>query len=181
MLGLEQERWLDAGLAATRARWNVLAQGVMFAPLNQRNRQGEVGYWTDGWDGNPAARRRLLQRLHETRAANPVVLSGDIHSFWASDLRLDPYDPRSPLVATEFVGTSITSLPPPYETFKAMADATPHVRFFESRQRGYAVAELTAGRMTTRFRGIADPTDRNAAAATLATFTLEDGRPGIPA
>jgi alkaline phosphatase D len=181
MLGLEQERWLDAGLGATRARWNLLSQGVMFAPLNQRNRQGEIAYWTDGWDSNPAARLRLLRRLHETRAANPVVLSGDIHCFFANDLHLDPYDPRSPLVATEFVGTSITSLPPPYEPFKAMAEATPHVRFFESRFRGYAVAELTAGRMTTRFRTIADPKDRNAAAATLASFTVEDGRPGIQA
>jgi alkaline phosphatase D len=179
MLGPEQERWVGDGLARTAARWNLLAQGVMFAPLNQRDRQGNVAYWTDGWDGWSASRARLLRSLHETRAANPVVLSGDIHSFWANDLHLDPYDPRTPLVASEFVSTSITSLPPPYEPFAAMAKATPHVRFFESRFRGYVVAEVTPGRMTTAFRSISDPKDRNATLSTLATFTVENRRPGV--
>ena len=40
---------------------------------------------------------------------NPVVLTGDIHSNWVNDLRVDDRKPESPVVATEFVGTSISS------------------------------------------------------------------------
>jgi alkaline phosphatase D len=41
--------------------------------------------------------------------ASPVVIGGDIHSFWVTDLKTDFRDPASPTVATEFVGTSVTS------------------------------------------------------------------------
>ena len=40
---------------------------------------------------------------------NPVVLGGDVHSFNVNHLKLDFDDPASPVVASEFVGTSITS------------------------------------------------------------------------
>jgi alkaline phosphatase D len=179
MLGAAQERWLHHGLGESTARWNVLAQGVIMAELNQYDRQGVLGHWTDAWDGYPAARTRLLRRLWEARTENPVVVSGDIHSFWANDLKLDFDEPRSPVVATEFVGTSITSLPPPYEAFSGFARATPHVRYFESRSRGYVRAEVTPERMTTEFRAISDPLDPAATASTLARFVVEDQRPGV--
>jgi hypothetical protein len=41
--------------------------------------------------------------------ANPVVLTGDNHSNWVNDLRVDDLQPKTRVVATEFVGTSISS------------------------------------------------------------------------
>ena len=38
-----------------------------------------------------------------------VALAGDIHSNWVNDLRVDDREMDAPVVATEFVGTSITS------------------------------------------------------------------------
>ena len=64
---------------------------------------------TDNWDGYPANRTRLLKRIQETQVSNPVVFSGDMHSFFANNLRVDFDDPNSPVVATEFVGTSISA------------------------------------------------------------------------
>src|SRR5262249_39701624 len=115
MLGFAQESWLHQGLAASQARWNVIAQDVLMAQLRVKQKDDSFGYWTDDWDGYPANRTRLLHFLHERRVANPVVVGGDIHCFFANDLKLDFDDPGSPVVATEFVGTSISSNGPPYE------------------------------------------------------------------
>jgi len=181
-LGAAQEKWLLDGLVRSRARWKLLAQDVLMAQLREKMPDGQVGFWTDDWNGYPANRSHLLQTLHEHRVRNAVVLSGDIHSFWANDLKLDFDAPRSPTVASELVGTSITSYPPPYEKFAAFLPDNPHVRFFDSRVRGYMVSELEPQRLTTRFRAISDPQDRDAKLTTLATFAIEDGKPGpVPA
>jgi alkaline phosphatase D len=178
MLGPDQERWLLIGLARSRARWNVIAQQQLMAELRQRTPTGAEAYWTDGWDGYAAARGRILSHLATRRVANPVVIGGDIHSFWVTDLKTDFRDPASPTVATEFVGTSVTSLGVPYESFAAVLPDNPHVRFFESRFRGYVRCEVTPDRWTTDLRVLDDVRDPRARARTLATFLVENGRPG---
>ena len=42
MLGPEQEQWVLAGLDASTARWNVLAQSVQMAELEQGPDDGEL-------------------------------------------------------------------------------------------------------------------------------------------
>jgi len=179
MLGLAQENWLGIGLARSKARWNVIAQDVLMAQLRQRMPSGDFGFWTDDWDGFPASRRRLLQRIAQTRVSNPVVVGGDIHAFFANDLRVDFDDPKSPVVATEFVGTSVSSSGPPYDVMAATLPDNPHVRFFESRKRGYVSVDVDARHMTTRLRAISDVADPKASVSTLKTFAVESGRPGV--
>ena len=178
MIGAEQEAWLLDGLARSRTRWNVIAQDVLMAQLRQRSGDGTVAFWTDAWDGYPASRTRLLQHLRDRSVRNPVVLSGDIHSFWTNDLLLDFDDSRSPVVATEFVGTSVSSHGPSYATFARYLPDNPHVQFFESRRRGYVSVDLTRERMTTRYRVVSDAKDPQATVSTLRTFVVEDGRAG---
>jgi alkaline phosphatase D len=149
------------------------------AQLRQKNQSGTVGYWTDDWDGYPAGRRRLLARIAQTKVSNPVVIGGDIHSFFANDLRVDFDDPNSPVVATEFVGTSVTSVGPPYDLIAAVLPDNPHVCFFESRKRGYCSVDLDAKLMTTRMRALSDVTDPQASVSTLKTFAVESGRAGV--
>jgi alkaline phosphatase D len=81
-------------------------------------------------------------------------------------------------VATEFVGTSVTSLGVPYETFAAYLPDNPHVRFFESRLRGYVRCEVTPARWTTNLRVLDEVRDPKTNARTLAAFVVEPGRPG---
>ncbi len=178
MLGYAQENWLGLGLAQSKAKWNLIAQDVLMAQLRQKMPDGNFGFWTDDWDGFPASRRRLLQRIVQTRVPNPVVIGGDIHAFLANDLHLDFDDPKSPVVATEFVGTSISSSGPPYDVFAAALPDNPHVRFFESRQRGYVSVDVDARQMTTRLRAISDAADPKASVSTLKTFAVENGRAG---
>jgi len=140
---------------------------------------GNFGFWTDDWDGFPASRRRLLQRIAQTRVSNPVVVGGDIHAFFANDLRVDFDDPKSPVVATEFVGTSVSASGPSYDTFAAFLQDNPHVQFFESRKRGYVSVDVDAGQLTTRLRAISDVTDPKASVSTLKSFAVENGKPGV--
>ena len=179
MLGYAQENWLGLGLAQSKAKWNVIAQDVLMAQLRQKMPDGDFGFWTDDWDGFPASRRRLLQRVAQTRASNPVVIGGDIHAFLANDLRVDFDDLNSPVVATEFVGTSISSQGPPYQVIADVLPDNPHVRFFESRKRGYVSVDVDTRQMTTKLRVISDVTDPKAGVSTLKTFAVENGRPGV--
>jgi alkaline phosphatase D len=178
MVGLEQEKWLFGGLARSQSRWNIMAQDVLMARLREKTSTDEAGYWTDDWDGYPASRGRLLQHIHDSKVRNPVVLSGDIHSFWTNDLILDFDDPRSPVVATELVGTSVSSPGPNYEQFSKFIPANPHVKFFDSRVRGYVAVDVSPKRMDIEYRAISDVANPDATVATIKTFVVEDGRPG---
>lgn len=60
-------------------------------------------YWNDAWDGYPLARARLLSDVVRTKVSNPVFVTGDWHSTFVNDLKVDFKDPASPTVATEFV------------------------------------------------------------------------------
>jgi alkaline phosphatase D len=179
MIGFAQESWLGLGLAKSKAKWNVIAQDVLMAQLRQKMPDGNFGFWTDDWDGFPASRKRLLARIAQTRVSNPVVIGGDIHAFFANDLRVDFDDPKSPVVATEIVGTSVSSAGPPYDLMAAALPDNPHVRFFESRKRGYVSVDVDAQQMTTRLRVVSEVTDPMASVSTLKSFAIESGKPGV--
>jgi alkaline phosphatase D len=97
MLGNVQHQWLAQGLTSSPARWNILAQQTLMAQNSQLpvNKEIDGRFWTDGWDGYPMARQQLFDTLHASRAGNPLVLSGDVHSFFACELNRNPARPRS--------------------------------------------------------------------------------------
>jgi len=177
--GAAQEAWLYDQFRHPSGRWTLLAQQQLMAELKERLGDGKISHWTEDWNGFPAARRRLLQAVADSGTPNPVVLGGDIHSFWASDLKIDFDDPKAPTVATEFVGTSVTSPGPPYGRFSRWLPDNPHIQFFDSRRRGYASAKLRPDRMEVAFRAISDVTQPDANVSTLQHFAVEAGRPGI--
>jgi alkaline phosphatase D len=177
MLGRAQERWLEDALRESHSRWNLLAQQTRMAQFDQKPGPGRRA-WTDGWDGYPAARRRLLEFLAAQRIANPVVLGGDVHLFNVCDLKPDFDDPASPVVASEFVGTSITSQAPSQERLNRLLPDNPHMKLLDSRYRGYVRAEVTAKSFRADLRAMASVSERDAQCSTLATFVVEDGRPG---
>jgi alkaline phosphatase D len=177
-LGAEQEKWLFEGFRQSDAAWNIIAQEQLIAQLRQKDSAGGWGYWTDGWDAFPAARQRMLDAVATTRVRNPVFIGGDIHSYWTTDLKADFADPSSATVATEFIGTSITSDPPPREQILAVLPDNPHIRFFESQYRGYVSVDLNRDRMETRLKVISDRRDPQATVSTLKRFVVESGKPG---
>ncbi|HKZ04142.1 MAG TPA: alkaline phosphatase D family protein [Methylomirabilota bacterium] len=176
-LGPEQERWLFEGLAASGARWNVLAQQQLMAQLRRRTPWGTDVIWTDGWDGYAGERRRILAHLRDARVANPVVLGGDAHSYWVTDLKVD-FTESEPAIATEFVGTSISSAGPPIGTMLRAIAESPHVRYFEGERRGYTRCTVTPERWTTELQALDSVANPRSRIRTHASFVVESGRPG---
>ena len=176
MLGSAQEQWLDAALAGSRTRWNVIAQQTRMAQFDELAGPGRRA-WTDDWDGYPAARRRLLESL--AGKSNPVVIGGDIHCFNVNQLKLDFDDPASPAVAAELVGTSITSQAWPQERIDALRGDNPHLLFADSRYRGYVRVDVTPQRLHADLRGLDTVQMRDGKCSTIASFVVEDGHPGI--
>jgi alkaline phosphatase D len=177
MLGPEQEGWLRRQLAETRARWKVIGQQMLMAQLERKRGEGEA-WWSDGWDGYPAGRQRILSQVAEQKIENVVVIGGDIHSFWVADLKSDFGDPNSPTVATEFVGTSVTSEGVPYDVFNGFLPENPHIRFFESRERGYVLVDVSRELWRTDLRVVDTITQPEATARTLGAYIIERGKAG---
>jgi len=108
-----------------------------------------------------------------------VSVGGDIHSHWANELKPDFDDEKSPVVAAEFVGTSISSRGIPYASTVKALPLNPHVKFFDSRQRGYVRCEVTQKQWRTSYRVIERAAEADTPVRTLASFVLEDGRPNL--
>ena len=180
LTGAEQEKWLFEGLDRSKARWNVLAQQVVFTQHDWTAGE-ESAFNVDAWDGYVAARQRILDFLNQRRPSNPIVLTGDTHSSWVSDLLADFNNPGSPVVGTEFVGTSITSGFGASDRIEAALPESPWVKYFNGRQRGYVVCDLTRERWRSDYRLLPQsaptgPTvpDPNAPITTAASFELPD-------
>ena len=179
MMGTTQEKWLQEGLSNSTARWNVIAQQIYMAPFDRDPGPGEL-YSMDKWDGYTAARNRLMNFFADRQPSNPLVISGDNHNNWVFDLKRDFGDVKSPVVGTEFVGTSITTNGNGSEQKEEYVPAlagNPHVKFFNS-HRGYVRCRLTRAACTTDFRTIPYVDKPGASIRTRATFVVENGRPG---
>ena len=177
LLGFDQESWLYRGLRKTETRWNVIAQQLLFAPFDQ-GKGPDRGVYTDSWGGYQANRNRIIETIATRRPSNPVFIGGDIHSYWVTDIKRDPTDPDSETVATEFVGSSVTSPLDIYPAFEAALPRNPHVRYFEGARRGYCLVTVTPKAMRADLRSVIDVTRPDTASETLASFVVEDGRPG---
>lgn len=177
MLGAQQEQWLAARLATGGAAWTVLGQATLFGQRDFMPGPG-TQLWNDGWDGYPAARRRLVDALRESAAPNPVILGGDVHESWVGHVKADYARPDSANVGVEFCGTSISSRPTsaPEHLQNRWAD-NPHFVHADARHRGYGLAEFTPGRLEVALRVLDDVTRQDAQIATQARFVVEAGRP----
>jgi alkaline phosphatase D len=181
ILGARQAGWLKGQLLRSAGAWNVLAQQVMMGVVARARRPGDPpAYSMDQWPGYAYERMKLVEFLADRRVPNPVVLTGDIHSSWVNDLRVDDRRPESAVVATEFVGTSITSGgngPAEVKELDALLAANPGVKFHD-RRRGYVRCEVTPRSWTSEYRVAEDVRTPGAPLRTLGTFVVEEGRPG---
>ncbi len=184
MLGSEQEAWLAEGLRSSKARWNIIAQQTPMAQSSQVPvvRPADGRFWNDGWDGYPMARARLFDALSASGAANPIVLAGDVHTFYASELRRDfnrPVSSANPVVASEFCGTSVTSSSRPQARTEQFVAMNPHTKYGRSDKRGFMLMVVTPSATRASFIGLDDVRDAGTGAAALANFEVAAGRSGF--
>jgi alkaline phosphatase D len=178
MLGMAQEAWLAKAMGASTARWNLIVQQTRFTPDNYKYGFGGKAS-IDHWDAFPEARQRLLNTIRDQRVANPVILGGDVHLNWVANVHLDPYNVRSPLIASEFCGTSITSRNEgSQKKAEKHQDDNPHCLLVNKAKRGYGVLELNGEQAIVRLRVTDDVARLDSGISTLASFRVVNGKPG---
>ena len=102
-----------------------------------------------------------------------------MHAFYVADLKPDFDDPKSVVVATELVGTSVTSqFGRTQQAMDALRGENPHLRLANGARRGYVRVDVTPQRLSAELRTMRTVTQPRAEVDTLATFVVEDGRPG---
>lgn len=180
ILGGDQKQWLKESLQASQKTWNVLAQQVMMGLVGLPKKDGSRLYSMDQWPGYTHERLEMLQFIADAKVRNPVVLTGDIHSNWVNDLRVDDRDASTPVVATEFVGTSISSggngKKTPEFLDELLAD-NPCVKF-HNQQRGYVRCTITEKAWSSDYMVVEDITKPDSPAIKRASFVVESDHPG---
>jgi alkaline phosphatase D len=177
MVGSEQGLWLINNLIRSRAKWNVLAQQTMMAQYDYDPGEG-VSVNHDQWDGYSADRDRLFEFIKRHRPSNPIILGGDWHSSWVNDLKEYFNNPKSKTLATEFIGTSISSGCGWKNQVEAALSVNPHVKFFDGDYRGYVRFHVTHKSWQSDYRVVSSPSDPDAVASTLASFKVRNGKAG---
>lgn len=180
MMGDAQEKWFAKTMSTSSAHWNVVANQVMISQLAEPGPHGTI-FGTDKWDGYVAARKRLTDYLGSAKPRNPVFVTGDIHQTWVGDLKADFDLPSSAVVASEIVGTSITSKGDG-ETHAANAPqilaANPHI-CYENDHRGYFICEVNQKHMMSELRVAPMVSQPDSAVERAATFVIESDRKGV--
>lgn len=180
LMGARQRQWLYDGLDRSPAAWNAIAQQILMARVDLVPGP-DIGFSMDKWSGYEFERRSLLRHLHDHKTVNPVVLSGDFHRNFANNLIVDFDDLDSAVVASEFLGTSISSdgdgEDRPKKTDALLAE-NPFVKFFNG-ERGYVRCEVTPKTWRSDFRTVPYVSRRGAPLLTRASFIVESGRPEL--
>jgi alkaline phosphatase D len=177
MLGQAQEAWLDGAVRGARGRWTLFAQQTPMAEVIGGTAERPT-WWMDGWDGYPAARQRVLDGIARHKPGGPLVLGGDVHSFWVNDLPQRFGEDRAPAIATELVCSSITSDGPrPDRLHRAMV-RHPYVKHADGQHRGWLDLELTPKQATARLRAVSDVREPLATVSTLGTWAVDQEKPG---
>ena len=135
--------------------------------------------FTDGWDGYPQARARLLQTVADAQLSDVVMLGGDIHANVAAQLRVQPGDERSPVVATELVTTSVSTRGISARVMSQIQRDNPDIRHARSDERGYTLIDIRPDRLDARFLTTPHPARPDAKLALQGHWTVLQGVAGV--
>ncbi|GAB1406934.1 hypothetical protein MASR1M8_08530 [Thermomonas brevis] len=164
VLGEAQHAWLHEPMAASDARWKVVATSVSMTPMVVDLSDPALDapplfrrrfcLNVDQWDGFPLERRRLLQRLDA--AGGAVLLSGDIHAGFATQHTARTVEFTVPAVSSEtlhaMTAAGARNDPDTAESGQRMVEmlpallqaAAPEIRYVQTRRHGVGVAETDA-------------------------------------
>jgi alkaline phosphatase D len=119
--------------------------------------------------------------MQERAISNPVVLTGDIHSNWANELRVDDRLTDSAVVASEFVATSLSSggngkREPAY--LSELLANNPGVKF-HNEERGYIRCHVTPKSWQSDYVVVSDVMQPGGKCETYKSFVVENGNPKV--
>lgn len=180
MIGNDQERWLLDLFARRDSVWTVLGNQVQMMQI-QHKKAAEDVVNTDKWDGNAAARKRVLQGAAERQVSGLVAVTGDLHRAMAGNLLVDFDKPKARPVGAEFIATSISSDGDgsrAQSAGKRLIANNPHLRFYDGR-RGYLVCDFGPQRCEATFRAAEFVSKPGAPVSTIQRFTVDAKNSGL--
>ena len=197
MLGVPQRDWAIETINASTATWKLLASPLVVAQMvvdltgyTQLPDTFRKRYYfkTDQWDGFRSERRALLEAC---AVENLVVLSGDLHGFYAAELHADFDAPATPL-AVEYAVSAISAatidiqldaviaanpflealdlgkLVPEFDN--NLRATNPHILHADSVHNGFAIIEVGAQAVDVRFVTVGNVTSPSRGATTETAF-----------
>lgn len=163
---------------------------LVFSRLNESEAYGNANPFDyDAWDGYLANRNRTFQTLYDNKIDNNIVIAGDSHANWVSDLVWlgeNEYDPSTGKgsIGVEFAGTAVSS-PSPRGQNITIASANNRstylladnreLQWSELYYRGYFELHVSQKAVEANFFGIPTLRTRNSEEISLANFTVLSG------
>ncbi|KAF1812101.1 hypothetical protein P152DRAFT_474327 [Eremomyces bilateralis CBS 781.70] len=193
LMGSRQENWFYNQLIKSNKRgaiWRIIGSQLVFSRLNASLALGpENPFNYDGWDGYVSNRNRTFNVLYENNIGNNIMLAGDIHSTFVSDLNWygnKPYNPETGegSIGVEFGGSAVTSPSPlgPNLTFAQGQFASewvvgnnPTLQFSDIYYRGYYELHITHQEVNAKYFGMPSILTRNPYEVPFANFTVKNG------
>lgn len=144
--------------------------------------QPSIPYNLDAWDGYQAARETVLGMARALRK-NLVVLAGDTHNAWASELQ----DMHGNAVGVEFATSSVSS--PGFEEYlpgedpatlsAALLQLVEPLKYCDTSRRGYMVVTATAAECRAQWVYVNTIASRQFTARADAALAVKAGAPGV--
>ncbi len=178
MLGAAQEQWLSQSLQSSTRRWKLVAQSTQMSSSGVNTPLGRSAF-TDGWDGYPQARARLLNTVAQAGLQNVVMLGGDVHMNVAAQLRVQPNDERSPVVASEIVTTSVTSRGLGEKLLGQILGSVPDIVHARSDERGFTLLEVKPEAIQVEFMTTPHPVKTDSVFKVQAQAVIRSGLAGL--
>ncbi|KAJ6496607.1 PhoD-like phosphatase-domain-containing protein [Mycena vitilis] len=189
LMGAAQEKWFQDTLTQSQDRgavWRIVGQQIVFTQLLLSGAFVDL----DDWDGYRANRQRVLDHLYKNKISNTIILSGDSHANWVSDLAhpndTATYNPSTGdgAIGVEFAGTAVTS-PSPFGTNAPPAVADPissvfvasnaDLQWSEGSFRGFFTLTIDPKTVTATYYAMNDISHYNLAHFVSAEFFVEAG------
>lgn len=191
IMGFAQEAWFYDQLTRSSERgaaWRVVGNQVIFSRMTL-GLFSDAPFNRDQWDGYLANRDRVYRHLAGHRINNTVMLSGDSHAAWVSDLAWlgeADYNPDTGAGAfgVELAGTAVTSgSPVGAGTPRLLANVAsqwlvgrnPELQWQDLYYRGYFEMSIGYDAVEARFWGIPDVKVRSDDEILLAQFLIRNG------
>lgn len=193
MMGPRQETWFYNQLSASSSRgatWRLIGSQTVFSRINESLALGDTNPFDyDAWDGYLANRNRTLKHLYDNNITNNIMLAGDSHASWVSDLVWYgevPYNSSTGAgsIGVEFAGSAVSSPCPGgqnithaesfnYSTW--LVEANPELQWQDLYYRGYYELYITHEKVDAQYFGIPTIVQRVPYEVSMANFTVMNG------
>ncbi|KAI9668654.1 MAG: hypothetical protein M1831_001093 [Alyxoria varia] len=201
LMGARQEGWFYDELTKSHDRgatWRIIGSQIVFSQIDESFADGVRAaqpFNLDAWNGYESNRNRTLEHLYRGNISNNIMIAGDSHVNWVSDLTWlgNPLSDSVPYnevtgagsLGAEFAGTAISSPTPyggpnaPISHFNGVAEwlvkHNPELQWQESYYRGYFEMYFTPQWCNASFFGAPMIKYRNPYEIPLANFSVKAG------